>query len=134
MSVTVINTENKAHNVVPAQCSFTVDVRVTDAYTLEEVMEIIKQHVSCEVNPRSLRMRSSKIDLAHPIVQAGIALGKTTYGSPTTSDQALIPVPSLKCGPGDSARSHTADEFIYLKEIEEGIVTYIEMLEVIVTA
>lgn len=132
MSVTVISTENKAHNVVPAQCSFTVDVRVTDAYTLEEVLEIIKQHVSCEVIPRSLRMRSSKIDVMHPIIQAGIGLGKTTYGSPTTSDQALIPVPSLKCGPGDSARSHTADEFIYLKEIEEGIRTYIEMLKKII--
>ncbi|HJU45657.1 MAG TPA: M20/M25/M40 family metallo-hydrolase, partial [Chitinophagaceae bacterium] len=129
MSITVINTENKAHNVVPAQCSFMVDVRVTDAYTLEEVLGIIKQHVSCEVNSRSLRMRSSKIDVTHPIVQAGMRLGKTTYGSPTTSDQALIPVPSLKCGPGDSARSHTADEFIYLKEIEEGIETYIEMLK-----
>lgn len=128
MSVTVINTENKAHNVVPAQCNFTVDMRVTDAYTLEEVLEIVKQHVSCEVKPRSLRMRSSKIDMMHPIVQAGIRLGKTTYGSPTTSDQALIPVPSLKCGPGDSARSHTADEFIYLKEIEEGILTYIGIL------
>lgn len=131
MSVTVINTENKAHNVVPAQCSFIVDVRVTDAYTLEEVLKIIKQHVSCEVKPRSLRMRSSKIDSVHPIVQAGIALGKTMYGSPTTSDQALIPIPSLKCGPGDSARSHTADEFIYLKEIEEGIKTYIQMLKII---
>lgn len=133
MSATVINTENKAHNVVPAECRFTVDVRVTDAYTLEEVLEIIKKHVSCEVKPRSMRMRSSKIDLVHPIVQAGIELGKTTYGSPTTSDQALIPVPSLKCGPGDSARSHTADEFIYLKEIEEGIVTYIEMLKKVVS-
>lgn len=129
MSVTVINTENKAHNVVPAQCSFVADVRVTDAYTLEEALAIIQQHVSCEVKPRSMRMRSSWIDTNHPIVQAGISLGKTTYGSPTTSDQALIPVPSLKCGPGDSARSHTADEFIYLKEIEEGIETYIEMLK-----
>ncbi len=128
MSVTVINTENKAHNMVPAQCSFVVDVRVTDAYTHEEIMEEIKKNVGSQVKPRSMRMRSSKIDTNHPLVQAGLQLGKSTYGSPTTSDQALIPVPSLKCGPGDSARSHTADEFIYLKEIEEGIEVYISIL------
>jgi acetylornithine deacetylase len=133
MSVTAISTENKAHNVVPAQCSFVVDVRVTDVYTHEEVLETIKNNISGEVNPRSMRMRSSKIDINHPIVQAGIQLGKETYGSPTTSDQALIPVPSLKCGPGDSARSHTADEFIYLKEIEQGIETYIQLLKAILT-
>jgi acetylornithine deacetylase/succinyl-diaminopimelate desuccinylase-like protein len=132
MSVTVINTENKAHNVVPAQCSFVVDVRVTDEYTHEEVVDIISRYVSCEVKPRSMRMRSSKIDINHPIVQAGIRLGKKTYGSPTTSDQALIAAPSLKCGPGDSARSHTADEYIYLKEIEEGIEGYIRMIEDVV--
>lgn len=129
MSVTVINTENKAHNVVPAQCSFVVDIRVTDVYTHEEVLDIIKRYVKSEITPRSTRLRSSHIDTDHPIVQAGLKLGKTTYGSPTTSDQALIPVPSLKCGPGDSARSHTADEFIYLHEIEEGIRTYIGMLQ-----
>lgn len=133
MSVTAIYTENKAHNVVPAQCSYVVDVRVTDAYTHEEVLETIKKNISGEVKPRSMRMRSSKIDTNHPIVQAGIQLGKETYGSPTTSDQALIPVPSLKCGPGDSARSHTADEFIYLREIEEGIETYIQLLKAILT-
>jgi len=132
MSVTVINTENKAHNVVPSTCNFVVDVRVTDDYTHEEVIEIIKKYVKCEVKPRSMRMRSSKIDIDHPIVKAGIKLGKKTYGSPTTSDQALIAAPSLKCGPGDSARSHTADEFIYLKEIEEGIEQYIAILEEVV--
>ncbi|MBC8033285.1 MAG: M20 family metallo-hydrolase [Chitinophagaceae bacterium] len=128
MSVTVINTENKAHNVVPASCSFVADVRVTDAYTLEEVLETIRRHISSDLKPRSLRMRSSSIAIDHPIVLAGKALGKTTYGSPTTSDQALIPFPSLKCGPGDSARSHTADEFIYLHEVEAGIDTYIKLL------
>ena len=132
MSVTVINTENKAHNVVPDQCHFVVDVRVTDEYTHEEVMEVITKYAGCEVKPRSMRMRSSRIDINHPIVQAGLRLGKKTYGSPTTSDQALIAAPSLKCGPGDSARSHTADEFIYLKEIEEGIVQYIKMIERVV--
>jgi len=128
MSVTSINTENKAHNVVPAVCSFIVDIRVADAYTHEEILETIKQHVQSEVKSRSMRLRSSKIEKDHPLVQAGIKLGKQMYGSPTTSDAALIPAPVLKCGPGDSARSHTADEFIYLKEIEEGIDTYIKIL------
>jgi acetylornithine deacetylase/succinyl-diaminopimelate desuccinylase-like protein len=132
MSVTVINTENKAHNVVPDKCSFVVDVRVTDAYTHEEVLDIIRQHFTSTAKPRSMRMRSSSIDFNHPIVQAGIRLGKTTYGSPTTSDQALIPAPSLKCGPGDSARSHTADEYIYISEIRDGIETYIGLLEQVV--
>lgn len=129
MSVTVINTSNKAHNVVPADCSFVVDVRVTDKYTLEEVLSIIQQHVSCDVKPRSMRMRPSGIPLDHPIVQAGIRMGKTWYGSPTTSDQALIPATSIKIGPGDSARSHTADEYIYLDEIRRGIDTYINLLQ-----
>ncbi|MEP7238884.1 MAG: M20 family metallo-hydrolase [Ferruginibacter sp.] len=128
MSVTSINTENKAHNVVPATCNFVVDVRITDEYSHEEILETIKQHIQSDVNPRSMRMRSSKIDKDHPVVLAGIKLGKQTYGSPTTSDAALIPAPVLKCGPGDSARSHTADEFIFLAEIKEGINTYISIL------
>lgn len=132
MSVTSINTENKMHNVVPAICNFIVDIRVTDAYTHEEILETIKQHVQSEVKPRSIRLRSSKIEKDHPLVLAGIKLGKQMYGSPTTSDAALIPAPVLKCGPGDSARSHIADEFIYLKEIEEGIDTYIKILEQVV--
>jgi acetylornithine deacetylase len=131
MSVTIINAGSQ-HNVVPAQCTFTVDVRVTDAYRNEEVLEIIKQHVNCEVTPRSIRLKPSKIDKEHPIVQAGIALGRTTYGSPTTSDQSLLDIPSLKVGPGDSARSHTADEFVYVEEIRAGIELYIKMLEMIV--
>jgi acetylornithine deacetylase len=128
MSVTVINAGSQ-HNVVPASCTFTVDVRVTDAYRNEEVLEIIRHHVSCDVTPRSIRLKPSKIDKNHPIVQAGIALGRTTYGSPTTSDQSLLDIPSLKVGPGDSARSHTADEFVYVDEIKEGIELYIKMLE-----
>lgn len=132
MSVTSINTENKAHNVVPAVCSFIVDIRVTDAYTHEEILETIKQHIQSEMKPRSMRMRSSMIEKDHPLVLAGVKLGKQTYGSPTTSDGALIPAPVLKCGPGDSARSHSADEFIYLSEIEEGINTYIQILEQVV--
>ncbi|MGB5005987.1 MAG: peptidase dimerization domain-containing protein, partial [Ferruginibacter sp.] len=132
MSVTSVNTDNKAHNVVPATCHFIVVIRVTDVYTHEEILEEIKQHVIAEVKPRSMRLRSSKIDKAHPLVLAGINLGKQTYGSPTTSDASLIPVPVLKCGPGDSARSHTADEFIYLSEIEDGINTYIKIIEQII--
>lgn len=131
MSVTVIQTSNKAHNVVPAECSFVVDVRATDQYTLEEMLEIIRASVQCDVTPRSMRMRPSFIPAEHPLVQAGIGLGKQLYGSPTTSDQALIPATSVKVGPGDSARSHTADEFIYLDEIRQGIDTYIRLLSVV---
>jgi acetylornithine deacetylase/succinyl-diaminopimelate desuccinylase-like protein len=131
MSVTVINTSNKAHNVVPADCSFVVDVRATDQYTLEELLEIIRANVSCEVKPRSMRMRPSFIPMDHPFVLAGVTVGKTCYGSPTTSDQALIPATSVKMGPGDSARSHTADEYIHLHEIKEGINSYIQLLEMI---
>ncbi|BAU55806.1 M20 family metallo-hydrolase [Mucilaginibacter gotjawali] len=131
MSVTIINAGSQ-HNVVPVTCTFTVDVRVPETYRNEEVLQVIKQHVSCDVTPRSLRLKSSKIDKSHPIVQAGIALGRTTYGSPTTSDQALLDIPSLKIGPGDSARSHMADEFVYVDEIGEGIELYIKMLEQII--
>lgn len=131
MSVTVINTSNKAHNVVPADCSFVVDVRVTEMYTLEEVLDTVTANVQCEVKPRSIRMRPSGIPLEHPLVKAGIAMGKTCYGSPTTSDQALIPHTSIKIGPGDSARSHTADEFIYVHEIRDGIDTYIRLVTAI---
>ncbi len=132
MSVTVIHA-GQAHNQVPSECKFTVDVRVTDAYTLEEVLEIINQHVSCEVTPRSLRLRSSSVSEDHPLVVAGKLSGKKMYGSPTTSDQALIPVPSIKMGPGDSARSHSADEFIWVDEIEAGIESYLSLLEKIIS-
>jgi acetylornithine deacetylase len=130
MSVTVINA-GMAHNQVPSECRFTVDVRVTDAYTLEEVLDTITKHVSCEVNARSLRLRSSGIADDHFLIKAAKKLNKNLYGSPTTSDQALIPVPSIKMGPGDSARSHSADEFIYVKEISKGIDDYIRLLETI---
>ena len=127
-SVTIIQAGTQ-HNVVPDTCIFTVDVRVTEQYTLEEILVIIRDHVQAEVTPRSVRLRSSGIAVDHPLVQAGLAPGRTTYGSPTLSDQALLPMPSLKCGPGHSERSHIADEFIYLSEIEEGIVGYVAMLE-----
>lgn len=132
MSVTVIETENKAHNVVPAVCKFVVDTRINELYNFEEVLEIISKNVTCEVKPRSTRLRSTSIPLDHPIVKAGTALGRTYYGSPTTSDKALMPFPSLKIGPGDSARSHTADEYIYIEEIKNGIELYIQLLNKIV--
>jgi acetylornithine deacetylase len=127
MSVTVIHSGSQ-HNVVPDKCDFVVDVRVTDAYKNAEIFEIIKQHVTCDVKPRSLRLTPSSISMEHPIVKAGLKLGRETYGSPTTSDQALMNFPSLKLGPGFSGRSHTADEFIFLSEIEEGVQLYITML------
>lgn len=127
-SVTVIETDNKAHNVVPAQCKFVVDVRVNELYTFEEVLEVIRANVQCEVQPRSTRLRSTSIALDHPLTKAGINLKRNYYGSPTTSDKALMPFQTLKMGPGDSARSHTADEFIYIDEIKEGIELYIQLL------
>lgn len=128
MNVTVIETDNKAHNVVPAQCKFVADVRINELYSFEEVLTTIRANVESEVVPRSDRLRSTMIPLAHPLVQAGLSLGKTYYGSPTSSDKALMPFPALKLGPGDSARSHTADEFIFIDEIKEGIELYIQLL------
>jgi acetylornithine deacetylase len=128
MSVTVIETENKAHNVVPSQCKFVVDTRVNELYTFEEVLATIQANIKSEIRPRSTRLRSSSISLDHPLVRAGMALGRTYYGSPTTSDKALMSFPSLKMGPGDSARSHTADEYIYINEIKEGIELYNALL------
>lgn len=127
MTVTIIQS-GLQHNVVPDTCSFTVDIRTTDAYSNAEVLEIIKQHINCEITPRSLRLNSSSIDKDYSVVKAGIGFGRKTYGSPTSSDQAVMNFSSLKLGPGDSARSHTADEFIYLHEIEEGIELYIKIL------
>jgi acetylornithine deacetylase len=132
MSVTVIETDNKQHNVVPSTCKIVVDVRVNELYSFEEVLKTIQDNVQAEVKPRSVRMRSTSIGLDHVLVKAGMDLGKGYYGSVTTSDKALMSFPTLKMGPGDSARSHTADEFIYIKEIEEGILTYIQLLEKIV--
>ncbi len=127
MSVTIVNAGSQ-HNVVPSECKFTVDVRVNELYTFEEVLGIIKENVQSDVQPRSSRLRSTSIPLEHPLVQAGIALGSSYYGSPTTSDKALMKFPTLKMGPGDSARSHSADEFIYIEEIGKGIEMYINLL------
>ena len=127
MSVTVIHA-GQAHNQVPSECAFTIDIRATDSYTLEEILETVKSNVKCEVAPRSMRLRPKGIQKDHPFVLAGSKLSIEMYGSPTTSDQALIPMPSIKMGPGDSARSHSADEFIFVNEIEEGIDGYIKLL------
>jgi acetylornithine deacetylase len=132
MSVTSIESENKAHNVVPAECNFIVDIRVNERYSFEEVLDVIGSKVKCSFEPRSLRLRSSMIAEDHPLVRAGKNLGRKTYGSPTTSDKALMPFPALKMGPGDSARSHTADEFIFTGEIREGIELYIRLVEQLV--
>ena len=129
LTVTVIDTDNKQHNVVPAQCKFVIDVRVNELYTFEEILEALKQNLKSQFKPRTTRMKSTSIALDHPLVLAGVQLGKGYYGSPTTSDKALMPFPTLKMGPGDSARSHTADEFIYLEEIQNGIGTYIKLIE-----
>lgn len=122
----------KQHNVVPSELNFVVDCRVTDMYTNEEIAEIVAKNTECEVIPRSLRLNSSSISPDHEIVKAGLTLGKKTYGSPTLSDQCRLSCPSLKIGPGDSLRSHSADEFIYVHEIEEGVSFYIELLSKIV--
>ncbi|MEA5425189.1 M20 family metallo-hydrolase [Arcicella lustrica] len=133
MSVTIINA-GKQHNVVPDTCTFTIDCRVTEQYSLEETLDTIRQNIESDAQARSIRLKPSSIPLEHPIVQAGIQLGRTTYGSPTTSDQAVLDCQSLKLGPGHSGRSHTADEFIYLSEIEEGIDLYIKMLGEVIIA
>ncbi len=128
LTVTQINA-GKQHNAVPSEVKLVVDVRVNDKYTNQEVSDFLQQNAPCKIQPRSLRLNSSSIPTTHPLVQAGISLGRKTYGSPTLSDQAVLSCPSLKLGPGDSTRSHTADEFIYLQEIEEGIELYIKILE-----
>lgn len=117
------------HNVVPDTCTYTLDIRVTDVYTLEEALDELKQKLKADLQPRSMRLKSSAIDPAHRIIQAAQKMGLDRYGSPTLSDQALIPYPSVKIGPGDSARSHTADEFIFVQEIREGIKLYIDLLQ-----
>ena len=117
------------HNVVPDSCRFVVDVRTNECYSNEEVYRIIDEIIEAEVKPRSFRLNSSMIPIGHPLVQRGIHLGLSHYGSPTTSDQSVIPCTSIKIGPGESARSHTADEFIYLDEIRKGVEIYIQLLD-----
>ena len=129
LTVTVISTENVQHNVVPSQCKFVIDVRVNELYTFDEILDALQKNLKSKFKPRTTRMKSTAISLDHPLVKAGLKLGKGYYGSPTTSDKALMPFSTLKMGPGDSARSHTADEYIYIDEIKEGIETYIKLVE-----
>lgn len=128
MTVTGINA-GTLHNVVPAECKFMVDIRVNECYSNAEVFETIKKQVKSDVIPRSFSLNSSSIDENHAIVIRCVKLGLTTYGSPTTSNQAVIPYTSLKIGPGDSARSHTANEYIYVDEIARGIDTFVALLD-----
>ena len=128
LTVTQINAGSQ-HNVVPGHVDLVIDVRVNDAYSNAEIAKILQEKAPCtSITPRSLRLNSSSIPVDHDLVKAGIAMGRTTYGSPTLSDQAVLTCPSLKLGPGDSTRSHSADEYIYINEIEEGIKIYIELL------
>jgi acetylornithine deacetylase len=119
----------KQHNAVPAEVDIVVDVRVNDCYSNREIAEILEKEAPCALRHRSLRLNSSSIDPGHPLVASGVALGRATYGSPTLSDQAALSCPSLKMGPGQSSRSHSADEFILVREVEEGIGIYIRILE-----
>lgn len=128
MTATCGSTTNQAHNVVPDQFQLTVDIRVNDQYTLEEVLQTVQENVAGQVTARSLRLRPSNISDKHPLVKAGQRLGLRRYGSPTTSDMTLMNFPTLKLGPGESARSHTADEFILPDELTAGIETYIRLL------
>ena len=128
MAVTSIETVNKTHNIVPSACSFTVDIRVNELYTFEEVLQTVKENIKSEVKPRSTRLRPTFIEESHPLVKAGNVLKLESYGSPTCSDKALMSFPSLKIGPGDSARSHSADEYIFIDEIEQGIKGYFNIL------
>ncbi len=128
MQVTIINAGTQ-HNVVPDKCTFTVDVRLTDCYTHQEVLDIIRSNVKCSVTPRSTRLKPSGVDMCHPVVRRFMTMGGKCFGSATMSDQALMPFPSVKIGPGESSRSHTADEFIYLSEISDAVNLYVELLK-----
>jgi acetylornithine deacetylase len=128
MTVTQLSA-GKQHNAVPAEVELVIDVRVNDNYTNQEIADILERKSPCSsIKARSLRLNSSFIPIRHPLVEAGIEMGRKTYGSPTLSDQAVLSCPSLKLGPGDSLRSHTADEFIFIDEIKEGVAIYIELL------
>lgn len=128
MTVTQINAGTQ-HSMVPSQCEFVVDVRPTDKYTNAELAELIAKEVECSVTPRSLRLNASAIEREHILVQSVEQLGVELFISPTTSDISVIPAPAIKIGPGDSARSHTADEYVYTKEIEEGVELYLKIIE-----
>ena len=126
-TVTIVNAGTQ-HNVIPDQCTFTIDVRSNECYTNEEIFAFFQEHLTSELKARSFRLSSSRIDESHPFVQACIKEGLKPFGSPTLSDQALMRFPSLKLGPGESSRSHTADEYIKISEIEDAISLYVKLL------
>ena len=128
MSVTIVQAGTQ-HNVVPDACTFTIDVRSNECYTNQMLLEEISAHLQSDVKARSTRLSSSSVSPTHPLVLRAETLGRRPFGSPTLSDQALMPWPSLKMGPGESSRSHTAGEYIGLQEIEEGIALYLKLLE-----
>jgi acetylornithine deacetylase len=128
MTVTMIQAGTQ-HNVIPDRCQFTVDIRTNEFYSNQAIYLAIKEQVRCEAIPRGFRLNSSRIDAEHPFVQRTILMGKEPFGSPTLSDQALMAFPTVKIGPGDSSRSHTADEYIRLPEIREAIDTYVRLLD-----
>jgi len=128
LTVTQINA-GVQHNVVPAEVKLVLDARINDKYTNTEIYNVLKDELDCELVPRNLDLNSSSIPENHKIIKAGNKLGFTKYGSPTLSDQAKIKCNSIKLGPGDSTRSHTADEFIYVDEIKNGVKKYIELIE-----
>lgn len=128
MTVTVIN-GGRQHNVIPDKCDFTVDIRSTDVCSNDDILETIKKNISSEITKSSLNLNPSGIPKDHELIVTAKKMGIKLFGSPTLSDQAVLSVPSIKMGPGMSERSHTADEFVYLSEIEEGIKIYIGLLE-----
>tara|TARA_B110000046_G_scaffold43818_1_gene48814 strand:+ start:13757 stop:14812 length:1056 start_codon:yes stop_codon:yes gene_type:complete len=130
-TVTQINSGNQ-HNVVPSELVLVLDVRVNECYTNKEIFELLKVSAPCEIKPRSLNLNSSFISIDHPIVKGGSIINIEKYGSPTLSDQSKINFPSIKIGPGDSTRSHTANEFIYLNEIKKAIPKYLDLLNTII--
>ena len=133
VKITVTQLEaGKEHNVIPGKVNLVLDVRVNDKYKNKEIADIIINKAPCKLTPRSLRLESSHINKNHELVISGIKIGRKTYGSPTLSDQAALVCPSLKMGPGLSTRSHTANEFIYLREIKEAIKIYIKLLDNII--
>lgn len=128
MSVTMINAGTQ-HNVIPDRCTFVVDIRSNECYSNQEIFDEIQKHITCEAKARSFRLSSSHVSPEHPLVEKAVAMGRTPFGSPTLSDQALMTFSSMKMGPGKSSRSHTADEFIFIKEIEEAIEMYLNLLD-----
>ena len=127
MTVTMINAGTQ-HNVIPDECKAVIDVRTNEYYQNEFLFEFLRKHLHSDVKARSVRLHSSHIEINHPLIQKCISMGKKPFGSPTLSDQALMPFPSFKMGPGESSRSHSADEFIHISEMERAIEEYIDLI------